>query len=372
MATVMEGEVVTIDSDTGEIISPHTTDLSVVSNQELILPTITPEEMKASLVRWNELKEAVLDAGDWQWIGRDKDGRDRKFIKKSGWEKLSMCFSVSVQVLDFKTERDLSGQVLSAEVHARATAPNGRYEDGVAACDISEERFEKASARKKVHHDILATAETRARNRACSNLFGHGEVSYEEAQTVSGESPDYGPGAGAEGPSRPVAPSAGSQGHTAVAGPPCPKNANHIMVAKQRKNDGKGGPAGSWYWKCPKRDENRENGWCNGYRNYEDGEGLIIANPVHHDLSQMGNPENELLPGPVEAEYPPAVVYQWLLTLPRENIPFTLKMVGLGKEDLVKKLEGVKPETLEVLYKLVQTKLKIAALPSSLDPEAGS
>lgn len=159
----------------GVIRTAQSTDLAVVQQSRMLVPVISGEDMKESIAQWQRLKNTVLDPDDWQSAGA------KKFIKKSGWEKLSMVFGVSVEVLSFKSIPDVGGEIVAAEVHARATAPNGRFEDGVGACNVRETRFRSEQARQKLHHDLLATAESRARNRACSNLFGHGEVSYEEA-----------------------------------------------------------------------------------------------------------------------------------------------------------------------------------------------
>lgn len=51
----------------------------------------------------------------------------------------------------------------------RAIMPDGRFSDGWGGCTPVEKRFAKPN------HDVPATAETRAKNRACSDLFGIGE-----------------------------------------------------------------------------------------------------------------------------------------------------------------------------------------------------
>ncbi|GIW70273.1 MAG: hypothetical protein KatS3mg101_1020 [Patescibacteria group bacterium] len=71
----------------------------------------------------------------------------------------------------------------------RAIAPNGRSAIGVGSCDAFEKAFKKNGeyvdkfgrpANPNSIHNIRATAETRAFNRAVSNLVGGGEVSAEE------------------------------------------------------------------------------------------------------------------------------------------------------------------------------------------------
>jgi len=67
-----------------------------------------------------------------------------------------------------------------AEFVVRATAPNGRSVDGWGAASVAEKGNPSGKALGKLMHDIPATAETRAKNRACADLFGLGEVSAEE------------------------------------------------------------------------------------------------------------------------------------------------------------------------------------------------
>jgi len=61
-----------------------------------------------------------------------------------------------------------------ARFKVRATSPNGRHMDGIGICDVTERQFTHPE------HDIVATAHTRAINRAFADLFGLGAVSAEE------------------------------------------------------------------------------------------------------------------------------------------------------------------------------------------------
>jgi hypothetical protein len=77
--------------------------------------------------------------------------------------------------------------VIEVTVIARAIAPNGRYRDGIGVCEIHDRcnRSCMAGCRGFHHyahptHDLVATAATRASNRASSDLYGMGEVSAEE------------------------------------------------------------------------------------------------------------------------------------------------------------------------------------------------
>ena len=108
---------------------------------------------------------------------------------------------MSTEVLDERETRDEAGRIVRARYHVRATAPNGRHWDGVGVCDVRERcclpgcskggnhRHCPAAADNpcpgythfsNAEHDVPATADTCASNRACADLFGLGEVSAEE------------------------------------------------------------------------------------------------------------------------------------------------------------------------------------------------
>lgn len=134
----------------------------------------------------------LLEPSDFQRIG------DRDFRKKSAWRKLAVAFGVSCKMIERVYERDQAGRIIRAEVVVLATAPNGRYMDGLGACDLREKCCADGCRRRHQHcapnctgaihfsnpsHDLPATAATRATNRACADLFGMGEVSAEEIVT---------------------------------------------------------------------------------------------------------------------------------------------------------------------------------------------
>jgi hypothetical protein len=132
---------------------------------------------------------AIVDASDWQ-VFADRDGREHGFVKRSGWRKVATWFGLDLIVASTVVERvratlcpqcghsfvsrGSEGDPLRALVTGRAVAPNGRVAEDVGACSIDERAFSKPE------HDMLATACTRALNRATSNLVGMGELSAEE------------------------------------------------------------------------------------------------------------------------------------------------------------------------------------------------
>ncbi|PRQ43282.1 hypothetical protein RchiOBHm_Chr3g0466791 [Rosa chinensis] len=106
---------------------------------------------------------AILEKTDYTKI------HGSTYIKKSGWRKISFYFNLSFEIKDKSIEFDESRNVLRAEFVVRAHMQGGRFSDGWGSCDRREKRFNKPN------HDIPSTAETRAKNKASSDLLGIGD-----------------------------------------------------------------------------------------------------------------------------------------------------------------------------------------------------
>jgi hypothetical protein len=130
-------------------------------------------QVQAAMQEYQRGLAAVLDDSDWQIFG-DRGGASHRFVKRSGWRKVATWFGLDLLVGEVIVERDEHGQPLRARVVGRAVAPNGRVAEDIGACSHAERRFSKPE------HDLIATACTRALNRATSNLVGMGEVTAEE------------------------------------------------------------------------------------------------------------------------------------------------------------------------------------------------
>jgi len=139
----------------------------------------------ASIKAQKELAAAYDKACD-SLIGDNdvqKEG-GRTFKKKSAWRKLARHFTISTEVAKVEREFYGDGQFL-ALVTVRAIGPWGQSAEAVGACATDE-----ATGRRTITiADAIATAETRATNRATSNLIAMGEVSAEEMSKGSGGSP---------------------------------------------------------------------------------------------------------------------------------------------------------------------------------------
>jgi hypothetical protein len=150
---------VTIEATTGEIVPVTRPDL---------LSAAPVADVVALQKAFHDLCIALLDDDDYQNI------RGKRYKKKSAWRKLAAAFNVSDTLLEETTKRNEDGRIVRATISVRATAPNGRSTEGLGVASIYERPFNNPE------HDIPATAHTRAKNRAFSDLFGLGEVSAEE------------------------------------------------------------------------------------------------------------------------------------------------------------------------------------------------
>jgi len=164
-----------------------------MTNSMIVAPVVTPEQAKLAWQQFSDLKSALLTKSDYQVLTMRTMDRgmwkivQKPFVKKAGWRKLATAFNLSVEVI--KEERKEYAEMpykdgkniimkpgFVHEVVARATAMNGRHMDGTGSCASNERGF------AHLEHDVRGTAETRAKNRAISDLIGGGEVSAEEME----------------------------------------------------------------------------------------------------------------------------------------------------------------------------------------------
>lgn len=134
--------------------------------------------------RWLELQKkfanafdvackSLLSDNDVQAEGSGENART--FKKKSAWRKLGRHFGVNTRVVGAPTY-EVVGKYVIARVTVEGVSSWGHSTEAVGACGTDEEK----GRRKITLADAIATAETRATNRAISNLIAMGEVSYEE------------------------------------------------------------------------------------------------------------------------------------------------------------------------------------------------
>jgi hypothetical protein len=162
---------------------PRALEIAAPANPPSAIVPLDADAVVAGMAAYQDLIPQLLTDSDYQAAGRGK-----RFVKKSGWRKIARAFGLSVEIRSQHVERDEEGKPLRANVVARAVhAPTGQYQDGDGGCSISEDRFSGPRGNQsKIENDLIATATTRAKNRAISDLVGMGEVSAEEADGGAG------------------------------------------------------------------------------------------------------------------------------------------------------------------------------------------
>lgn len=173
----------------------------VAQNSSIVMPVVNAQEAVAAWKKYIELKESIVDKdNDIQLI------EGKPFLKKSYWRKVATFFNLTVEVVSEEREEILGD--LAWHFTCKATAPNGRSAIGAGSCSMYEKatlingrymtkgevtkwgtttngksypmEFKWKPAAPNSIHNVRSTAETRAWNRAVSNLVGGGEVSAEE------------------------------------------------------------------------------------------------------------------------------------------------------------------------------------------------
>lgn len=137
-----------------------------VEASPIVVPAVSAAVMRASMQQFQSLKAGLLDKSDIATI------QNKPFIKRSGWRKLALAFNISDEII--KDERVVHNDDFECRIWVKVWAPNGRSVVGIGACSSKERNF------AHVEHDVYATAHTRAKNRALSDLIGSGEISWEE------------------------------------------------------------------------------------------------------------------------------------------------------------------------------------------------
>jgi hypothetical protein len=193
-----------------------TTDL-VAYSDTVSLP-ITVEEAVKQWDEYQRLTQSLLNATDFQKIG------SRSFKKKSAWRKYARAFNISDRVTHEEIARAEDGFPLFARIRVEASHPNGRTAEADHECHVKERccpASTGANCDKKTwrgHYccttgcngrlhwshpgDLPATALTRAKNRAISDLIGAGEVSAEEMEGQRHADEDDAPPAPRQAPQR--------------------------------------------------------------------------------------------------------------------------------------------------------------------------
>lgn len=135
------------------------------------LSVVTPEvdSLVAMLKAFDDFKNKALSRNDYAVI------KGKKSVKRSGWSKYALACNVSTELREERVEERDGHRVYHFTY--RAIHPTGRYADAVGSASEKEKTEEEWN---HPEHDVRSLAQTRAYNRAISNLVGGGEISAEE------------------------------------------------------------------------------------------------------------------------------------------------------------------------------------------------
>lgn len=134
-----------------------------------VAPLATPEEARKGWAAYEALKGALLTSDDYQVIA------GKQYIKRSGFRKIAVFFGLSDRILE-QERVDREDKSFTWRFVVEARAPNGRTSVGVGICNSAERKF------AHLDHDVYATAHTRAKSRAISDMVAGGAVSAEEME----------------------------------------------------------------------------------------------------------------------------------------------------------------------------------------------
>jgi len=142
--------------------------------QPLTHAIVTPADVDAVLdmiKSFENFKIKVLTDKDFATI------QGKPFVMKSGWSKYALVCMVSTEVRDERVE-ERDGHRIYHFTYRAIHRPSERYAEAVGSASEAERKDWNHP-----EHDVRTLAQTRACNRAISNLVGGGEISAEEMQT---------------------------------------------------------------------------------------------------------------------------------------------------------------------------------------------
>ncbi len=142
-----------------------------------LLQVPSPQEVRDYMRRFNEVKASILEPSDYV------DIKGTKYIKRSGYEKLSKMFQFSVSILstEWKKIAVSNKEILVFRIHLKLQAPNGIYVETTGVCSSDEKKVQN-----KPLFVIEQTAYSRAYSRGVRMLLG-GVVAFEDDIEEEGE-----------------------------------------------------------------------------------------------------------------------------------------------------------------------------------------
>lgn len=193
---------------TAMVLADDSASLADLADLGFITPIATPARLRAAFAEKQRLYAAILDESDYIYtVAYTESNRTKQNIysrredaekaakaygvdiraspKKSGIVKLASALGIEARRKMTRGLPDQADAAYSYVVYEATHKRTGRSEEGIGWCDKTE-RGGRIGA-----HDVIATADTRAYNRAILRLAGFGDVSADEI--VAGASLDDGP-----------------------------------------------------------------------------------------------------------------------------------------------------------------------------------
>jgi hypothetical protein len=204
-ATGTEEGAIAVHGGTAPLGAPSSADVQLLTQLGFIVPLASPEQLREAFAIKQRLYAAVLDENDYLYtVPHTERGKARQYLttSRADADKVAATHGAQVNAKPMKSgvvklaralgivaKRSVTGGLpndpaaqFSYVVYVAKHPATGVEEEGIGWCDKSE-RGGNISA-----HDVIATADTRAYNRAVLRLSGFGDVSGDEIVGTYGES----------------------------------------------------------------------------------------------------------------------------------------------------------------------------------------
>ncbi len=156
---------------------PSRQEAAAVTPTENLVGMASIEEVLAWLDNFAKLKSRVIMQNPAYYTRLTIRGKERILINRSGWRAIQLAFNINDDIVKEETVMHPDEKNYTVRIWVRAWhAKSGRQVIGVGSCSTDE----PGKVFQHPHHDVYATAHTRAKNRAISDIVGAGEVSAEE------------------------------------------------------------------------------------------------------------------------------------------------------------------------------------------------
>lgn len=156
---------------------PSRQEAAAVTPTENLVGMASIEEVLAWLDNFAKLKSRVIMQNPAYYTRLTIRGKERILINRSGWRAIQLAFNINDDIVKEETVMHPDEKNYTVRIWVRAWhAKSGRQVIGVGSCSTDE----PGKVFLHPHHDVYATAHTRAKNRAISDIVGAGEVSAEE------------------------------------------------------------------------------------------------------------------------------------------------------------------------------------------------